>query len=75
MGTRVKEPGCEADHSPSSSAGVKNAWSHNSTPPALIHGVVLSKAQEQLYLLFIRVSMAQSKIAGRNLFSAARWVA
>jgi hypothetical protein len=37
MGTRgssprVKRPGCEADHSPPSSAEVKNAWSYTSTP-------------------------------------------
>jgi hypothetical protein len=28
----VKRPGHEADHSPLSSAEVKNAWSHTSTP-------------------------------------------
>jgi hypothetical protein len=28
----VKRPGREADHSPSSSAEFKNAWSYNSTP-------------------------------------------
>jgi hypothetical protein len=33
----IKRPGCEADHSPPSSADVKNAWS-------------LVKAQRQLYL-------------------------
>jgi hypothetical protein len=32
MGTRVKWPGREADHSPPSSAEVKNAWSYTSTP-------------------------------------------
>jgi hypothetical protein len=31
-----------ADHSPPSSAEVKNAWSYASTPPVLFHGVVLS---------------------------------
>jgi hypothetical protein len=29
----VKRPGREADHSPPSSAEVKNAWSYTSTPP------------------------------------------
>jgi hypothetical protein len=38
----VKLPGHEADHSPSSSAEVKNAWSYTSTPPICLHGVVLS---------------------------------
>jgi hypothetical protein len=38
----VKRPGREADHSPPSSAKVKNAWSYTSTPPIRLHGVVLS---------------------------------
>jgi hypothetical protein len=47
MGTRalsleVKQPACEADHSPPSSAEVKNAWSYTSTPPIRLHGVGLS---------------------------------
>jgi hypothetical protein len=29
----IIRPGCEADHSPPSSAEVKNAWSYTSTPP------------------------------------------
>jgi len=32
----------EADHSPQSSAKVKNSWSYTSTPPIRFHGVVLS---------------------------------
>jgi hypothetical protein len=38
----VKQPGREADHSPPSSAENKNAWRYTSTPPILLHGVVLS---------------------------------
>jgi hypothetical protein len=38
----VKRPGREADHSPPSSAEVKNEWSYTSTPPVRLHGVVLS---------------------------------
>jgi hypothetical protein len=38
----VKRPGREADHSPPSSAEVKNAWSYTSTAPIRLHGVVLS---------------------------------
>jgi hypothetical protein len=37
----VKRPRREADHSPPSSAEVKNAWSYTSTPPIRLHGVVL----------------------------------
>jgi hypothetical protein len=35
-------PGSEADHSPPSSAEVKNAWIYTSIPPIRLHGVVLS---------------------------------
>jgi hypothetical protein len=38
----VKQPARKADHSPASSAEVKNAWSYTSTPPILLNGVVLS---------------------------------
>jgi hypothetical protein len=38
----VKRPGREADHSPPSSAEVKNAWSYVSTLPIRLRGVVLS---------------------------------
>jgi hypothetical protein len=54
---RIKWPGREADHCPSSSAEVKNAWRYTSTSPYLFmswclikHDVVLSYAQGQLYL-------------------------
>jgi hypothetical protein len=51
----VKRPGREADHSPPSSAEVKNAWHYTSTTPIRLHSVVLSpkkkkKAQGQLHL-------------------------
>jgi hypothetical protein len=38
----VKAEGREADHSPPSSAEVKNAWSYTSTPLTRLHDVVLS---------------------------------
>jgi hypothetical protein len=38
----VKRPGREADHSPPSSAEVKNAWSYTCTPQIHLHGMVLS---------------------------------
>jgi hypothetical protein len=38
----VKRSEREADHSPPSSAEVKNASSYTSTPPIRIHGMVLS---------------------------------
>jgi hypothetical protein len=38
----AKGPRREANHSPPSSAEVKNAWSYTSTPPTRLYGVVLS---------------------------------
>jgi hypothetical protein len=38
----VKRPVRQADHSPPSSAEVKNTWSYTSTPPIRLHCVVLS---------------------------------
>jgi hypothetical protein len=38
----VMRPGREVDHSPPSSAKVKNAWSYTSIPPTRLHLVVLS---------------------------------
>jgi hypothetical protein len=47
VGTRGSFPGGkaagrEADHSPLSSAEVKNAWNYTSTPRIRLHGVVLT---------------------------------
>jgi hypothetical protein len=42
LSLEVKRPAREADHSPTSSADVKNSWSYTSTPPIRLHGVVLS---------------------------------
>jgi hypothetical protein len=44
MGTETlscegNEKGCNAEHSPPSSAEVKSEWSYPSTPPTWIHGV------------------------------------
>jgi len=38
----VKRPVRETDHSPPSSAEIKNAWSYTPTSPTRLHGVVLS---------------------------------
>jgi hypothetical protein len=38
----LDRPGREADHSPPSSAEVKNSWSYISAPPVRLHSVVLS---------------------------------
>jgi hypothetical protein len=46
----VKRLGREADHSPPSSTEVKNAWSYTSTLPIRLHGVMLRKKAQGLYL-------------------------
>jgi hypothetical protein len=46
----VKWPGREADHSPPSSAEVKNEWSYTSTPQYAFVAWCSVKAQGQLYL-------------------------
>jgi hypothetical protein len=47
----VKRPGREADHSPPSSAEVKECVELYLHSPIRLHGVMLSKSQGQLYLL------------------------
>jgi len=41
LSLEVKRPGREADHSHTSSAEVKNAFSYTSTPPVRLHGVIV----------------------------------
>jgi hypothetical protein len=58
MGTRavsleVKQPGREADHTPPSSAKVKNAWNYTSTSAIRLHAWCSVEAQEQFYLCII----------------------
>jgi hypothetical protein len=44
LSLEAKRPGRESDHSPPSSADIKNAWSYTSTPPRF-HSVVFNQAQ------------------------------
>jgi len=39
LSLNVKQPGCEANHSPPSSAEVKNDWSYASNPPTCLYFV------------------------------------
>jgi hypothetical protein len=67
----VKQPGCEADHSPPSSAEVKNSWSCTSALAIRLHGMVLSKkkAQGQLYLFtFWSQSSSDSEMTCHGLY-------
>jgi len=56
LSSGVKRPGSETVHSPASSAEVKNASRYTSIPTTLLHGVVLSRAQGQLYISPCRMS-------------------
>jgi hypothetical protein len=48
----VKRPGREADHSPLSSAEIKNAWSYTPLPQYTFMAWCFVKARGQLYLYF-----------------------
>jgi hypothetical protein len=48
----VKWQGRVADHSPPSSAEVKNAWSYNSTPPILLNGLKKHRDNFTLYIIY-----------------------
>jgi hypothetical protein len=58
----VKRPVHEADHSPPSSAEIKNEWRYTSTP-IRFHGEVLSWAQGQLYLLHTHIIIVRDGLA------------
>jgi hypothetical protein len=51
----VKRQGREADHSPPSSAEVKNAWSYTSTSPICFHGV--EQHRDKFTFYFFRMSL------------------
>jgi hypothetical protein len=50
LSPEIKRLGREADHSPPSSAEVKNSWSYIPIPRLRLHGMVLGSAQGQLCL-------------------------
>jgi hypothetical protein len=66
----VKRPHPEADHSPPSSAKVKNACSYTYTPPIRLHGVVLSlKKHRDKYMQFLDTALLLLHGAGYSLKS------
>jgi hypothetical protein len=58
----VKRPEHEADHSPSSSAEVKNAWSYTSTPRYVFIAWWLVKHRDYFTLLYITLLYFTLKI-------------
>jgi hypothetical protein len=53
----VKRPVRDADHSPPSSAEVKNALSYTSTPPIRLHGMVLIYKKRALSPLLLNFAL------------------
>jgi hypothetical protein len=54
----VKRPGRAADHSPPSTAEIKNAWSYTSSPPYVFMAWCLVKHRDSFTLLFTVVYVA-----------------
>jgi hypothetical protein len=50
--TRVKQSGNEDNHSPPSSAGVKNAWSYTPTPQYVFMALYLIKHRDNFSFIF-----------------------
>jgi hypothetical protein len=60
MGTRgsfrgVKRPGREADHSPPSSAEVRNAWSYTSSPQYVFMAWCLVKHRDNFIFILLKL--------------------
>jgi hypothetical protein len=52
MGTEVTRPEREPDHSPPTSAEVKNAWSYTATPPYVFMALCLVKYKDNFFYLY-----------------------
>jgi hypothetical protein len=67
----VKQLGCEANHSPPSSANVKNLWSYTSTPPYVCIEWCLGKHNRQLHLhpLTLPVKLSFPTVSFKKIFS------
>jgi hypothetical protein len=58
----IKRPGLEADHSPPSSAEVKNAWSYTSTPPVRLHGGAQLKYRDNFTFTHYRTMQLNTSV-------------
>jgi hypothetical protein len=67
----VKRSGREADHSPPSSAGVKNAWSYNSTPPYVFKALCSVKQSTGTTLPYL-IACRKSSLFKQRCFSCVR---
>jgi hypothetical protein len=68
----VKQSGCEADHSPPSSAEVKNAWKYTSTLPYVLMAWCLLKLRDKLTFTF-RLSFSKIYISNRQISRPMRY--
>jgi hypothetical protein len=57
LSLRVKRPEREADHSPQSSAEVKNTWSYISTPPYVFMAWCLVKHRDNFTFAFLTLQI------------------
>jgi hypothetical protein len=64
----VKRPGCEADHSPPSSAEVKNAWSYTSTPQYVFMAWCLVKHRDNFTFTFNFIWLWHVSVTHRLMF-------
>jgi hypothetical protein len=64
----VKRPGHEADHSPPTSAEVKNAWSYISTPLYVFMAWCLVKHRDNFTFTFVWIGNLVSHRKGRKRF-------
>jgi hypothetical protein len=67
MGAGVKRPRREADHSPSSNAEVKNAWSYTFTPPYIIMAWCLVKHRDNFAITVEKISTRQNAVFFKDL--------
>jgi hypothetical protein len=65
-------PGGEADHSPPSSAEVKNAWSYTSTPQYVFMAWCLVKHSDNFSFTFLLLSLAPQLSLGLGLLHKIR---
>jgi hypothetical protein len=63
----VKRPGREADHSPQSTAEIKNAWSYTSTPQYIFMVWCLVKLRDNFTLLYFTIKIISSFLSNRKI--------
>jgi hypothetical protein len=73
LSTGIKRPGREANHSPPSSAEVKNAWGHTSTSPYAFMEWCLMKPSDTFTCPFIDQIQFCFRMYNVDVKTSARW--